>query len=357
MKTSKIHHKPITAVPLDFQWPVADPFLFCVHHLDYYPESNGRFGPKDLSGRNIGNDFEPKDGWRMYHGKTIPGFPAHPHRGFETITIVERGYVDHADSAGAMGRYGAGDLQWMTAGRGIQHSEMFPLLDWQKDSDGKIDNTLELFQIWLNLPASKKFAKPHYTMHWGEKIPILFIPNKNGNVTKLKLCAGEYNGVQALPPPPESWASQKENLVWIWLLELEPGADFSIPIVEVPVFRNLYYYQGGESFLSFEKMRTDDSQNPLPILAGHSYSLPWDARIVIQNNKSPSKFLFLQGKPIEEPVFSYGPFVMNTLREIQQAYEDFQNTGFGGWNYDRYDVVHGEKGRFALYSNGKVEYP
>lgn len=93
--------------PLGFQWPTQDPFLFCAHHEDYFPAGNGQMGPAvSLIGREIGNDFIIKDGFRMYHGKEVPGFPGHPHRGFETITMVRKGWVDHADSIGAAGRYG-----------------------------------------------------------------------------------------------------------------------------------------------------------------------------------------------------------------------------------------------------------
>ena len=156
----------IQTVPLGFQWPTIDPFLFCVHHLDAYPAGNADLGPvASLEGRSIGNDFEPVDGWRMYHGSTVPGFPVHPHRGFETITFVRQGLIDHADSLGAAARYGRGDVQWMTAGSGIQHAEMFPLLD----RDGP--NTAELFQIWINLPASDKMVEPHFTMLWDHDIP------------------------------------------------------------------------------------------------------------------------------------------------------------------------------------------
>jgi redox-sensitive bicupin YhaK (pirin superfamily) len=98
--------------PLGFQWETNNPFLFCVHHKDAYPRGNDLMGPEaSLVGRSIGYDFVLKDGWRMYHGTSIPGFPVHPHRGFETITIVLEGLVDHADSLGAAGRYGHGDVQ------------------------------------------------------------------------------------------------------------------------------------------------------------------------------------------------------------------------------------------------------
>ena len=116
--------------PIGFQWPTVDPFLFCVHHLDHYPAGNAVHGPAaSLAGRHLGQDFEGKDGWRMYHGDQVPGFPQHPHRGFETVTFVRRGLVDPSDSLGAGARYGGGDVQWLTAGKGIVHSEMFPLLD------------------------------------------------------------------------------------------------------------------------------------------------------------------------------------------------------------------------------------
>ena len=201
---------------LGFQWETSDPFLFCVHHNDHYPAGNEEMGPAaSLSGRNIGQDFKLKDGWRMYHGETVPGFPEHPHRGFETVTIVRKGLVDHADSLGASGRYGSGDVQWMTAGKGVQHAEMFPLVN--KDSE----NTLELFQIWLNLPKAKKFAEPNYKMLWSESIPQKTIKDINGNSIKLTIIAGKYEDIAPPSPPPDSWASDQDNSVSIWIVKMQ----------------------------------------------------------------------------------------------------------------------------------------
>ncbi len=157
--------------PLGFPWATQDPFLFCVHHDDAYPVGDEGMGPAaSLAGRNMGQDFAGKDGWRMYHGLVVPGFPQHPHRGFETVTIVRRGYIDHADSLGAAARFGEGDVQWLTAGKGIVHSEMFPLL--KRDEA----NPVELFQIWLNLPASDKMVDPYFSMLWSKISTISIMP-------------------------------------------------------------------------------------------------------------------------------------------------------------------------------------
>src|SRR5690606_30053111 len=183
--------EPLGAPP----WPTLDPFLFCVHHDDRYPAGNERFGPAaSLAGRNIGMDFEGKDGWRMYHGDVVPGFPAHPHRGFETVTVVRRGLLDHSDSLGAAARYGGGDVQWLTAGAGILHAEMFPLLEREGP------NPVELFQIWLNLPRADKFAEPHFAMLWSETVPRLVEEDASGNPTEITVIAGRFRDVT--PPSP-----------------------------------------------------------------------------------------------------------------------------------------------------------
>lgn len=327
--------------PLGFQWEVANPFIFCVHHLDYYPNGNGQLGPDaSLSGRNIGQDFTIKDGWRMYHGKSIPGFPVHPHRGFETVTIVLQGYVDHSDSLGAAGRYSAGDVQWMTAGGGIQHSEMFPLLNTDAP------NTLELFQIWLNLPKARKFAKPGYKMLWKEDIPILNFGN-NDTKTEVRIISGKF-GNETLPSPPQdSWASDADNFVSIWIIKMGPDAEWSIPAAAEGLNRTLFFFEGDSV-----------SINETDIPSYSSILVKSDQIQKIRNKSNHARLLLLQGRPINEPVMQYGPFVMNTKEEIQQAYNDYKRTLFGGWPWNSNEQVHGtESIRFAKHVDGTEDFP
>ena len=323
----------IQTFPLRMPWHTQDPFLFSVYHLDHYPKGNGEMGPDPnlLSGRNMGNDFDPSLKWRMYHGQTIPGFPYHPHRGFETITIVNRGYCDHSDSLGAAGRFGEGDVQWMTAGRGVQHSEMFPLL---KDNE---DNPLELFQIWLNLPKKNKFVEPHFKMLWNEDIPIVEEQN-----AQIKVVAGKYKETEPTPPAPDSWAAEPENEVAVWNIHVVPDSEYILPKAVHKVNRTLYFYDGDPISIDGKKI------NP-----GFGIILDATKDVTIITGKSVAHFMLLQGRPILEPVAKYGPFVMNTEEEIQQAMEEYRLTQFGGWPWPYPDNVHEkDKGRFALYPDG-----
>ena len=322
-------------------WPVSNPFLFCAHHLDDFPAGNDEMGPEKplLKGRDIGQDFTIKDGWRMYHGETIPGFPAHPHRGFETVTVVTKGLVDHADSHGQAGRYGGGDVQWMTAGAGLQHSEMFPLLNLESR------NPAELFQVWLNLPKSKKFVKPHFKMLWSEDIPLVKIKDGNGKLVEINVIAGSIGKVIALDPAPDSWAAEPENEVAIWTIKMEAGAQWKIAAASEQANRTLYFYRGSSS-------RIDGEEIPVE----KAIQVKANQELIVENGSTDGYFLLLQGKPINESVVQYGPFVMNTQAEIQQAMRDYQQTEFGGWPCPRRDQVHPrEKGRFARHQDGTEE--
>src|ERR1700690_1767151 len=226
----------IEVAPLGSQWATIDPFLFCVHHVDNYPAGNDQLGPAaSLAGRDLGMDFAGTDGWRMYHGSTVPGFPQHPHRGFETVTFVRRGYIDHSDSLGATARFGRGDVQWLTAGRGIVHCEMFPLLDRERA------NPCELFQIWLNLPSTDKMVDPYFTMLWNEDLPRLHVTDADGRESEITIIAGELAGLRPPPPPPDSWASRPEADLAIWHLVLEPDARVELPRAQTSeTIRTLY---------------------------------------------------------------------------------------------------------------------
>ncbi|MGD8462763.1 MAG: pirin family protein [Anaerolineae bacterium] len=326
--------------PLGFVWETRDPFLFCVHHQDSYPNGNGQLGPAaSLAGRSLGQDFDEKADWRMYHGHRVPGFPVHPHRGFETVTIVLEGFVDHFDSASAAGRYGLGDVQWMTAGSGLQHSEMFPLVHEDEP------NPLELFQIWINLPKARKFADPHYKMLWSEDIPVVQSEDQNGRSTQIRIIAGALDGTQAPQPAPASWARTAENQVAIWILTMEPHAEATLPAGGAQTKRTLFFFEGSSIHVAGTE-----------VPSYHAADVRGDQPIPIKNGPDATRILVLQGNPIAEPVAQYGPFVMNTREEIQQAYDDFHRTGFGGWPWDRRDPVHpASQGRFARYHDGTTE--
>ena len=332
---------PILEVkPMGFAWDTLDPFLFCVHHEDKFPKGNAEMGPAvSLKGRSLGDDFIIKDGWRMYHGKKVPGFPGHPHRGFETITVVRDGLVDHADSLGASGRYGEGDVQWMTAGKGVQHSEMFPLL---KENE---ENPMELFQIWLNLPKKNKMVKPHFKMLWGSKIPKLNHTDAAGKSTEVEVIAGKLQQHIAPAPPPDSWAADAANEVAIFNMKLAPGTAFTLPKAGKGINRSLYFYQGNQISIAGRMI-----ENYHAVVVNAAMDLD------IVNGDSEARILVLQGRPIGETVIQYGPFVMNTKEEIQQAFEDYHATKFGGWPWGRYDQVHDRgEGRFARHADGTVE--
>ena len=333
----------ITAVrPLAFPWQTQDPFIFCVHHDDAYPVGNERLGPAaSFAGRRMGQDFEGIDGWRMYHGQEVPGFPQHPHRGFETVTVVRRGMLDHSDSLGATARYGGGDVQWLTAGSGILHAEMFPLLHSDRP------NPLELFQIWLNLPREDKFVDPHFSMLWSDTVPQHVASDAAGRPTELTVVAGRMGDVRAPSPPPKSWASRPDADVAIWTLKMSPQAQLTLPRAARGTNRSLYFFRG-----------TGLRVGGQTIASSHVVELRGDVAVHLENGPEETELLLLQGRPIGEPVVQHGPFVMNSREEIAQAFADYQRTRFGGWPWPNEEPVHArEEGRFARRADGQIERP
>ena len=328
--------------PSPSPWHTLDPFLFCVHHDDAFPAGDERMGPRaSLAGRSMGSDFSAKDGWSMYHGQAVPGFPSHPHRGFETVTLVRRGLIDHSDSMGATARYGRGDVQWLTAGKGIQHAEMFPLVNADKA------NPTELFQIWLNLPAADKMVEPHFTMFWAPQVPRVVVSDADGWKTEILAVAGPPPEVTAPAPPPASWASRAEAEVAIWSIRMAPGARWTLPAASQGVGRTLYAFTGQPVSVDGET------------LVGR-LAIRVEAHVPTELEAGPEgvELLMLQGRPVGEPVAQHGHFVMNTGEEIRQAYADYRRTGFGGWPWDRRDPVHPrEEGRFAIHADGREERP
>jgi redox-sensitive bicupin YhaK (pirin superfamily) len=331
----------LQTVPLGPRWPTIDPFLFCAHHDDAYPAGDEALAPAvPIDDRDLGQDFSATDGWSMYHGRTVPGFPNHPHRGFETVTFVRTGLIDHADSLGAAARFGRGDVQWLTAGKGIVHSEMFPLLERDRP------NPLELFQIWLNLPAEDKLVEPYFTMLWDGDVPRRVVTDDEGRTAEVTVIAGDLDGVEAPAPPPSSWAARPEAEVAIWHVRLDPGASWELPPAAGPdTVRVLYVFEG-------DTLRVADVEvaNDTGVVLRH------DVPVALTAGAVEVEALLLQGRPIGETVARYGPFVMNTDDEIEQAMRDYRVTQFGGWPWPDEAPTHGrEQGRFARHVDGRVE--
>ena len=340
---------------IEARLPGIDPFIFGAYHLDHYPASNGELGLADsvLEGRDPSADFSGRDGFSLYHNHPVPGFPAHPHRGFETVTIVRQGVVDHADSLGATARYGQGDVQWLTTGRGIQHGEMFPLLHQDRD------NPLDLIQIWVNLPAKKKMVEPEFKIYWAENIPCALYCDDAGAIAEVLIVAGDYRdqasanstdavSYSALPPPQNSWAADPASDVAIWVIRLAPGAAITLPPANSPLARRAVYLLRGAGLVIDEQQF--DQRVMLEVAAVQA--LP------IKNNGAEKiELLLLQGRPIGEPVVARGPFVVNTQQELIQTIDDYQRTEFGGWPWPTRWHTHGQSGRFAQYPDGRTEKP
>jgi redox-sensitive bicupin YhaK (pirin superfamily) len=267
--------------PLGRSWPGPGPFLYVMYHRDTYPAGNGALAPDPalLAGRVLGNDFSHRDGWSMYMGSAVPGFPAHPHRGMETVTIVREGTIDHGDSTASGARYSVGDVQWVTAGRGVVHSEMFPLLHTEKE------NPLDMYQLWLNLAAADKDAEPEFVMMWREAIPHV----QEGGAT-VQVIAGAWHGAAPLPPPKRSWAARADADVGAWFIDMQPGSKVSLPPTNTPETERTVYVHacapgpaGPEAAEEPVAVRVGDEVVP----DWHAVSLPPGSRACRSGSPSP----------------------------------------------------------------------
>lgn len=232
-------------------------------------------------------------------GDYIAGFPPHPHRGFETVTYILDGHMRHEDHLGNQGDLKSGGVQWMTAGRGIIHSEM------PQQEEGRMRG----FQLWINLPAKEKMKPAGYRDIQPDQIPVVTLDN-GGQVKVIagtlradgKTIAGPIQGVSTDP--------------LYFDVHLPPGTSFSHPVQgDYTVF--LYPYEGG--------LQVGQPSTARMLRAQHAGALSSGARIEVAADAEGARFLMLAGRPLREPIAQYGPFVMNTVEEVEQAIVDYQS--------------------------------
>ena len=228
------------------------------------------------------------------------GVGQHPHRGFETVTIVYQGEVDHRDSTGAGGHIGPGDVQWMTAAGGILHEE------FHSEAFTRQGGALEMVQLWVNLPARDKMSQPGYQTLMNRDIPVVGLP---GNAGQVRVIAGKFNGRRG----PARTHTPLD--VWDVRLRQQGTATFDLPegrTLALAVLHGTVQINGGEI-----------------VREGQLVHLTREgARVQIEANNDVT-LLLLSGEPIDEPIVGYGPFVMNSQAEIRQAIDDFNHGRFG----------------------------
>ncbi|ACB32580.1 Pirin domain protein [Leptothrix cholodnii SP-6] len=227
----------------------------------------------------------------------IGGFPDHPHRGFETVTYMIAGRMRHRDSAGNEGLLSNGGVQWMTAGRGVIHSEL------PEQEEGRMEG----FQLWLNLAARDKMRPAWYRDIGSQQIPELELPG-----VRVRVIAGRSHGVEG--------AMQRETTEPLYLdLHLEPGASFEQPLAAQ--HNAFVYVYRGQLSIGAPGSTTEVPMQRMAILGNAADS----DGVRLQAGQEPTRALLIAGRPLGEPIAQYGPFVMNTQQEIFQAVEDFRN--------------------------------
>jgi quercetin 2,3-dioxygenase len=240
------------------------------------------------------------------------GAPDHPHRGFETVTYVLDGKFEHKDSHGNSGKLGAGDVQWMTAGAGVVHSEM-PEREFVR-MGGKLHG----FQLWVNLPRRDKMIKPSYQDVPSAKIPV--VQNRDGSI-KVKVIAGESLGSSAV--------IDTRTPIFYLHFTLQPGAKLIQPIPKE--YNTFVYIIKGEAVFGTTENQKIAKTRQMVVFDNAGEGVAITAAATATN--SPLDMLLIGGIPLNEPVARYGPFVMNTKEEILQAVEDYRNGKMGEINF------------------------
>jgi len=265
---------------------------FPVRSLFDYASLGSRISPFLLLDYAGPTEFAPSERRR--------GVGAHPHRGFETVTIVYQGELQHRDSTGAGGRIGAGDVQWMSAGAGIVHDE------FHSEAFARDGGTLEMVQLWVNLPARDKLAPPAYQTLLSQDIPVIALPDEAGT---LRLIAGEFDGKRG---PARTFTP-----IDVWDLRLRIGKSIELPLkpghhVALVTLQGTVMVEGS----------TELRGGQVALLGAGDESVRIEA-------VKEAVLLLLGGEPINEPIVGHGPFVMNTRAEIEQAIADFEQGRFG----------------------------
>ncbi|NLU45848.1 MAG: pirin family protein [Euryarchaeota archaeon] len=323
---------------IGMRWDTEDPFTYASHHEDDYPHGNAQQAPplQEIAGRNLGRDYEQRLGFRMYHGKVVPGFPAHAHQGYETVTVPVLGCIDHFDNLGNQGRYCGGDVHWLTAGKRYQHCEMYPLVH----NDRRNPN--DITQIMINLPLGRKDAEPVQNMVWAEDVPHV-----RGDGWDVTVIAGAFGDAAARVPNPDSWAADAANHVRILRIAMEPGAGITLPAVPEGVNRNLYSVSGGGLRVDGGTYRSETR-----------FKLAADADIEVVNGDAAAALWLLEGRPIGERQVSFGPVILGDDREVREALDEIRRRHLDDWPWDYVDQTHPRDTlRFIRYADGREERP
>lgn len=317
-------------------WDCEDPFIFGTHHHDLYPRGNERQAPpyEEIGRRSLGMDYDRLFGYRMYCGKAVPGFPLHAHWGYETITLASEGFVDHFDTMGNQGRFGNGDMQWVTASSRYCHDEMYPLVYTDRD------NPLRLTQIQLNLPLGSKNRENDVRTIWAEDLPVV-----EGDGFEATVLCGRFMGEKGPAPNPLSWASDPDHHVCVVRIVMEPGAEITLDPSESKT-RNIYTTDGGtevagEAFAHDTRLKTRS-----------------DAELAIRMGDAKSEVWILEGDPIGERQVSFGPVVLGTTEEVRRANRETAGLMREEWPWEFINQKQPlGTGRFIRYAGGAEDRP